>query len=366
MVADIIENNNNNNNIESVQKKKCQSKYPFEIVPIDPVIEKELLRDFTGEKDGYVHVGPHKFTYPRTFVKHAENYYNFQAREDDIWVVTFPRSGTTWTLELVWMIAHDLDYERGQRELLGQRAPFFEWSNCVHDSTREQFVQENADNSKNQEFILKATTPGYEYLPFFKGQRVVKTHFPMSMLPPSIMQKRAKVVYVARNPKDVAVSYYHLCRLFRNMGFVADFSKFWDYFENDMLHWAPYWQHIREGWERRHEPNVLFMFYEDMNRDLPAAIRKMANFLDKPMTDDQVAKLADHLSIEKFRNNPSVNHSELKDVKICATTEAPFVRNGKSVVNGWQKEYTPEIIAKAQAWIDDNLAKTDMRFPDKL
>lgn len=79
-----------------------------------------------GEKDGYVHVGPHKFTYPQTFVKNAENFYNFEAREDDIWVVTFPRSGTTWTLELVWMISHDLDYERGQRELLGQRTSFLE------------------------------------------------------------------------------------------------------------------------------------------------------------------------------------------------------------------------------------------------
>lgn len=45
MVVDIIENNNN---IEIVQTKKYQSKYPFEIVPVDPLIEKELLKDFTG------------------------------------------------------------------------------------------------------------------------------------------------------------------------------------------------------------------------------------------------------------------------------------------------------------------------------
>lgn len=28
----------------------------------------------------------------------------------------------------------------------------------------------------------------------------------------------------------------------------------------------PYWSHLKEGWEHRHEPNVLFMFYEDMNK----------------------------------------------------------------------------------------------------
>lgn len=28
----------------------------------------------------------------------------------------------------------------------------------------------------------------------------------------------------------------------------------------------PYWSHIQEGWEHRHCSNVLFMFYEDMNK----------------------------------------------------------------------------------------------------
>lgn len=85
---------------------------------------------FIGEKDGYVQVGPKKYTFPANFVKHANHFYNFQAREDDIWIVTFPRSGTTWTQELVWMIAHDLDYDGAQRELLTARSPFFELVVC--------------------------------------------------------------------------------------------------------------------------------------------------------------------------------------------------------------------------------------------
>lgn len=82
--------------------------------------------DFSGEKDGFVQVGPKKYLFPSTFAKHAEHFYNFQARHDDIWIATFPRSGTTWTQELVWMIANDLDYDRAQRELLTKRSPFFE------------------------------------------------------------------------------------------------------------------------------------------------------------------------------------------------------------------------------------------------
>lgn len=43
-----------------------------------------------------------------------------------------------------------------------------------------------------------------------------------------------QVVYVARNPKDVAVSFYHLNRLIRTQGYRGDFSKYWDYFERNL------------------------------------------------------------------------------------------------------------------------------------
>lgn len=36
----------------------------------------------------------------------------------------------------------------------------------------------------------------------------------------------------------------------------------------------------------------------------------------------------------------------------------------KTVINGWQKEYTPELIDRVEKWINDNLAETDMRFPN--
>lgn len=81
---------------------------------------------FAGEKNEFVQVGPKKYLFPGTFKKHAEHFYNFKSRSDDIWVATYPRSGTTWTQELVWMIANDLDYEAAQKDFLTKRSPFFE------------------------------------------------------------------------------------------------------------------------------------------------------------------------------------------------------------------------------------------------
>jgi hypothetical protein len=41
--------------------------------------------------------------------------------------------------------------------------------------------------------------------------RVIQTHLPWSLLPAQIRDgaKHPKIIYVARNPKDVSVSFYH-------------------------------------------------------------------------------------------------------------------------------------------------------------
>ena len=42
-----------------------------------------------------------------------------------------------------------------------------------------------------------------------KSPRTIKTHLPGNLLPPDIMKKKARIIYVIRNPKDVAVSLYN-------------------------------------------------------------------------------------------------------------------------------------------------------------
>ena len=50
---------------------------------------------------------------PRLFVTDnwAERIRNFEVREDDIWILSYPKTGTTWTIELVWMLVNDLKLE---------------------------------------------------------------------------------------------------------------------------------------------------------------------------------------------------------------------------------------------------------------
>lgn len=82
------------------------------------------------------------------------------------------------------------------------------------------------------------------------------------------------------------------------------------------------------------------------------------------MNEEQVAKLAGYLKIENFRNNPAVNQHELRELRILNSSEQSFVRNGKSTLKGWQKEYTQDIVMRVEAWVAKNLMDTTLRFPD--
>lgn len=56
----------------------------------------------------------------------AEKVKEFKVREDDVWVVSFPKCGTTWTQEMVWQICNNLDFEKGNTIPLHHRYTYFE------------------------------------------------------------------------------------------------------------------------------------------------------------------------------------------------------------------------------------------------
>lgn len=56
----------------------------------------------------------------------AERVKKMKVFEDDVWVVTFPKCGTTWTQEMIWMVNNDLDYTTAYDVNLNDRFPFLE------------------------------------------------------------------------------------------------------------------------------------------------------------------------------------------------------------------------------------------------
>ena len=62
----------------------------------------------------------------------------------------------------------------------------------------------------SKEFLKSIGMPEdrIEFINNMEERRLIKSHLPFEFLPPKLLDT-CKVVYVARNPKDVAVSLYH-------------------------------------------------------------------------------------------------------------------------------------------------------------
>lgn len=59
------------------------------------------------------------------FKNFAEEIDNLKVNNSDIWVTTFPKSGTTWLQEMVYLIATDCDFNSA-KENITERFPFLE------------------------------------------------------------------------------------------------------------------------------------------------------------------------------------------------------------------------------------------------
>lgn len=95
-------------------------------------------------------------------------------------------------------------------------------------------------------------------------------------------------------------------------------------------------------------------------------LKKIMSFLGKSYTDQQLEQLKEHMQIENFKKNLSVNtglkHEELG--LIVENKRNQFIRNGK--VGGYKEYFDEEMEKEAQQWISHNLKDTDLEFPVQL
>uniref|UniRef100_A0A1I8NJC0 Sulfotransferase domain-containing protein n=1 Tax=Musca domestica TaxID=7370 RepID=A0A1I8NJC0_MUSDO len=63
-----------------------------------------------------------------SFQKQLDLVHNAEVFEDDVWVVTLPKCGTTWMQELAWLVMHDYDFETAKNVDLELRSPFIDSS----------------------------------------------------------------------------------------------------------------------------------------------------------------------------------------------------------------------------------------------
>lgn len=130
--------------------------------------------------------------------------------------------------------------------------------------------------------------------------RLLKSHLPASLLPKELWKNRSKIIYVARNVKDTVVSFQPFLEALAT--FKGPTDKFIEAFMNDDLYYCPFWPHILEFWEMRHETNVYFTSYERMKTNLKGVLEDLCRFIGKPLPSEKILdKAVKHLSFESMK-----------------------------------------------------------------
>lgn len=317
---------------------------PNELIP-KMIITGGYTSVYTEEAPQVPIVGNWKKRYctlAESFLPILDRVHNFEVRDSDVWILTSTKCGTTWTQEMTWLIMNEFNFDEAKQVDLTLRSPFLEFNGVVPNV--------DFDTMKHAEQM--------------ESPRLIKSHLPIPLLPKQLWTKKPKIIYVFRNPKDAAISYYHHWR--GMVGYKGSKEDFMHTYMDGYVNFNPFWPHVLDFWQLREQQNIYFTSYERMKFDLRSVVSDVCQFLNKKITYDEMEKLVDHLSFDKMKNNPACNHeNEFKSIKDAAGVEVEefrFVRRG--VVGSHKDELPQQVIAEFDEWIYDNLKDFDLTIED--
>jgi hypothetical protein len=236
---------------------------------------------------------------------------------DDIFLVSYPRSGNTWTRFLLG-------------NLIYQKEP-------VTFSNIESRIPEIYFNPDR--FMRELPRPR-----MLKSHEAFQPHYP-------------RVIYIVRDPRDVAVSFYHHNVKAGNIGEDYPMAHFVPRFiAGEFDHKFGSWRDNVLSWTtlRGNSKNFLMLRYEDMKRDTRAELIKIVRFLEacafrkidsSPQALQRAAELS---SAERMRE---LEKKEAKDWVLTKNTrgDKPFVRS--ATAGGWKSQLDPQSVMEIEsAW----------------
>lgn len=193
--------------------------------------------------------------------------------------------------------------------------------------------------------------------------RLFHTHLPYSALPESIKNSECKIVYIARNPKDTLVSMWHFFNKLRTpeQG-PYPLESTVDSFCNGVFHFGPFFDHVLQYWNEslKTPQKVLFVKYEELQRNPKEEVKRLASFLGKPFKEEKEAEeLIWRCSLDRLKNL-EVNKNGV-DPWVGMLNSA-FFRTG--VVGDWKNILTPEMGKRIDQITSMKLEGSGLAFVD--
>jgi sulfotransferase family protein len=227
---------------------------------------------------------------------------------DDIFLVSYPRSGNTWTRFLIGNLVHHDD--------------------AVTFTNLERKVPDIYINSRVR--LQRMNRP-----------RILKSHEPFD-------PRYKRVIYIVRDPRDVAISSYHFHIKYRLIEEGYPVEKYVSEWVAGM--WWPHgsWGQHTLTWllTRRKSVGFLMLRYEDILADPFEQLRRSAEFLGLPTDGKRIARAVELSSAARMRVLERKQSRLWRGTK-RSRQDKPFVRSGKS--GGWRSELPPVSVAEIEA-----------------
>ncbi|XP_051766411.1 amine sulfotransferase-like isoform X2 [Ctenopharyngodon idella] len=160
---------------------------------------------------------------------------DFETRDDDLYVVTFPKSGTVWTQRIITLI-YEEDFPDKAKQSTYEQMPWLEYR-----------LKEEDYNTR-------------------PSPRLFCSHL-LQPLMPKALQRKGKIIYVMRNPKDVMVSYFHFSKNMKNLDSSESMYEMLEKFFTGCMIGGCWFDHVK-GWiTNKDKYNILILTYEEMIKE---------------------------------------------------------------------------------------------------
>ncbi|XP_014384197.1 PREDICTED: amine sulfotransferase [Myotis brandtii] len=219
-------------------------------------------------KDTYLlNFKDYNFESPLVDIDFLENLDDFEIRDDDVFIITYPKSGDI--------------------------SEFPEFT--IHFIKATVSIKSTQDNQELKLFLL--------YL--------------------------LQIIYIYRNPKDVMTSYFHFSNMVVALEAANDMEHFMKRFLDGNVVGSRWFDHIRGWYEHRHDFSILFMMYEEMKKDLRSSVLKISHFLEKELSEEDVEAIVKQSTFQNMKSDPKANYDEILKYEIGKRTdEGHFLRKG--------------------------------------
>uniref|UniRef100_A0A8C9WP79 Sulfotransferase n=1 Tax=Scleropages formosus TaxID=113540 RepID=A0A8C9WP79_SCLFO len=216
----------------------------------------------------------------------------------------------------------------------------------------------DGDASKTRKTIPTETKVEIIKLSLLTSPRLIKTHLPVQLVPQSFWEQNCRMIYVARNPKDIMVSYYHFDRMNKIQPDPGAWEEYIDKFNTGQLVFGSWYDHVQGWWEKsRSYSRICYVFFEDMREDPAREISRLCSFLGLSPNETQKKEVLRKTGFEEMKKSmaDALSNNDEFDESV-----SPFMRKG--IVGDWKNHFT---VAQNEAFNEEyrkKMKESDLKF----